>query len=168
MAKPNHPVLGVLLIGRFCGPEEYPVVSATWNVHHDINSGMPNLVFFIETERGTILNDDTQALDGKPHWQINCVNAINEVEDIVVGLVVNEPDGYDEDRGGHLTNFYYCQHVTSEKNQIQIIAIEGERIFARVTGEVIDVNYYDDSKPRSTLFVETWFERSQDTLRSVC
>jgi hypothetical protein len=37
----------------------------------------------------------------------------------------------------------------------------GNRLLFRLTGEVEDVNYYDGSKPKNKIFVQTWFEKDE-------
>lgn len=66
-----------------------------------------------------------------------------------------------------MTNFYYCEHENTESNMIEVLAADEERLLLRLTGETIDVNFYDGSKLRTKLSVETWFLRDTSTMRSM-
>jgi hypothetical protein len=58
------------------------------------------------------------------------------------------------------TTFYYCDHADTDDNIIEIVAVDGDRIKLRLSGSTIDVNYYDDSKPRTVILVEAWFSHN--------
>jgi hypothetical protein len=45
--------------------------------------------------------------------------------------------------------------------------INGNRVRLRLTGETIDVNYYDGSKPATKLSVDVWFDHNRDRGRSM-
>jgi hypothetical protein len=42
-----------------------------------------------------------------------------------------------------------------------------DRVRLRLTGETIDVNYYDGSRPATKLSVDVWFDRNRDRGRSM-
>lgn len=77
------------------------------------------------------------------------------------------PKGYDETLGGYVTNFYYCSHEGSDSNQVEILAVEDDRLLIRLRGETMDVNYYDGSKPATVISAETWFFHNAETMRSM-
>src|SRR5262249_21361250 len=87
---------------------------------------------------------------------------------LLPGAGFSVPRGYDKSCGGHVTNFYYCEHEGTENNLIQILKSDGDRLLLRLTGETIDVNFYDGSKPPTKLRVETWFVHDSKTKRSMC
>jgi len=66
-----------------------------------------------------------------------------------------------------VTNFYYCSHEQTDDNVVEVLAVEGSRVLARLTGQTIDVNYYDGSKPPTLLSVQAWFAHDPGTKRSM-
>jgi len=156
-----------LILDRFCGREVHPITSATWNLYRDDELERMTLCIHIEAGPGSTLHEDTKELDAEPWWELNVVEADLSDASLTAGSKWTLPDGYDESRGGNLTNFYYCEHESSDDNQIEILAVDGDRLLIRLTGETIDVNFYDGSKDPTKLLVETWFSRDPKTLRSM-
>ncbi len=156
-----------LILDRFCGRETYPIKSATWNLYTDDELQMSTLCLSVEAGPGTILHEDTKSLNAEPSWEVNVVEMNLPLSALAAGAVFHVPEGYDEARGGHVTNFYYCEHEGSDENIVEILAIDGERLLVRLQGETVDVNFYDGSKPATKLSVETWFVREQRTTRSM-
>lgn len=159
--------VGDLRLDRFCGREIYPITRAIWNLYPDDELGMMNLCLSIEAGHGTSLHEDTEALNAQPTWEVNVVEKDLAVASLISGASLAVPLGYDEDRGGHVTNFYYCEHEGSDENTIKILAVDGDRLLIRLEGETMDVNYYDGSKPSAKLFIETWFVHDAKTKRSM-
>jgi len=159
-----------LFLDRFCGREEYPVEAAMWSLYRDEfdYEEVSNLCLRVRAGAGTILHEDTQTLNGRPHWEVNLVQTRLEREALVDGAVFEVPEGYDESLDGHLTNFYYCEHEGSERNRIEVLAADGDRLRIRLTGETVDVNFGDGSKPPTRLSVECWFEHNASGRRSIC
>jgi hypothetical protein len=87
---------------------------------------------------------------------------------LVPGAAFSIPQGYDDDLGGHVTNFYYCQHESSEANLIEIVAVSGTTLQARLRGETVDPNFSNGSKPATTLSAEVSLRHDPSTQRSVC
>ncbi len=164
MSDPN---VGELLIDRFCGPETYPVKRATWSLYRDDELDQMTLTVRVDAGRGTKLHEDTEHLYAEPWWEISVVEKELTRPEISAGSKFSVPNGYDEFRGGHLTNFYYCSHEPSDANHVEVLAIDGDRLLLRLTGETIDVNFYDGSKAPARLFAETWFLHDAGTTRSV-
>lgn len=107
---------------------------------------------------------DTEFTIVIPFWELNLVEP--EIE-IAEGIEAAIPEAYDDDRIGWLTNFYTTRHDGSEGNVIRILQIDGDRLLIRLTGEIVDPDYYDDSNPRSRLLVETWFVKNDEGKRSM-
>jgi hypothetical protein len=78
--------------------------------------------------------------------------------DLRIGFKAEIPNGYDKEIDDTITNFYYCEHQQTDNNLIEILKTDGEKLYVRITGETMDVNYYDGSKPNNKIIVETWFE----------
>jgi hypothetical protein len=156
-----------LILDRFCGRETYPVKKATWNLYLDDELGLMNLCLWVEAGQGSILHEDTKDLHAEPSWEVNLLTAELVAAPLVVGSTFIVPYGYEEAHGGYVTNFYYCEHESTESNMIEVLAAEEERLLLRLTGETVDVNFYDGSKPPTKLSVETWFLRDTRMMRSM-
>ena len=156
-----------LILDRFLGREVHPITSASWNLYRDDELERMTLCLHLEAGPGSILHEDTQELGAEPWWELNVVEGDLSEASLVAGTTWTLPDGYDESRGGHLTNFYYCEHESSDNNRIALLAVDGDQLLLRLSGETIDVNFHDGSKDRTKLLVETWFTRESKTLRSM-
>ena len=157
----------LLKLSRFCGEELHPVINTTWSLYYDEDLDMNNLCIHLQADEGTILNEDTKYLNATPNWELNYLAPNLNKDDLKVGFNVEIPEGYNEDHGGWITNFYYCEHEGTDNNTIEILESDGDKLLIRLTGETIDVNFYDGSKPTTKLFVETWFTYNESTMRSM-
>jgi hypothetical protein len=153
-----------LWIQRFLGSEVYHIKSAEWNLYRDKEDGRMNLWISVVCDRAIRPFEDTAYTDTIPSWELNSIE-----EDIVLreGLNTSIPSGYDESRRGWITSFYAGSHDGSDKNRISVIKCDGDRLFLRLTGLVVDPNFYDDSKPKAQITVETWFARNEEGARSM-
>jgi hypothetical protein len=156
-----------LILDRFCGREVHPITKAAWNLYQDQSLGAPTLCLLVEAGPGTVLHDDTKSLSAQPFWEINLVEPGLSRSALTTGATFTVPVGYDESRGGYVTNFYYCEHVCTDKNTIEILREEDTRLLIRMTGETIDVNFYDGSKPPTKLSVQAWFTHDPSVTRSM-
>ena len=147
-----------LKLTRFCGEELYPIETATWHFHKNEDDEINELWLEIETDFGIQLSDDTKELGGTPHWELTLRIKNLTLSDLTVGFKADIKDGYSDELDDTVTNFYYCEHEQSDNNEIEILDKKGNKILFRITGEVTDVNYYDGSKPKNKIYVETWFD----------
>jgi hypothetical protein len=145
-----------LKLVRFCGEEYFPISKATWFVNK--GNEFDELWLEIETLAGTVLSEDTKKLNARPNWQLTYITKRMDNSDLIIGFKAEIPNGYDEEIDDTITNFYYCEHQQTDNNLIEILKKDGERLYIRITGETMDVNYYDGSKPNNKIIVETWFE----------
>jgi hypothetical protein len=146
----------LLKLVRFCGEEYFPIIKATWFINK--GNKFDELWFEIETMEGTILSEDTKRLNARPNWQLTYVAKKLDKNDLKIGFKMKIQNGYDEKIDDTVTNFYYCEHQQTDNNLIEILKIDGEKLYVRITGETTDVNYYDGSKPNNKIIVEAWFE----------
>ena len=160
----GKPALEELLVNRFLGLEVYHIETAEWNLYRDDEDGRMNLWVSIDCDRAIKQFEDTEYTNTIPNWEINLIEPEIVIAEGFEGTV---PEGYDESRGGWITNFYAGSHDGSDKNTVQILKKDGDRLLIRLTGEIVDPNFYDDSKPRSKLLVETWFTKNPDGSRSM-
>ena len=152
----------ILYIDRFNGLEEYEINYATWNFYTEDNCG--NLHLQLRSEKELKRNKDTSSTHFNGlNWEINFTKTNLLESQLIGGFETNalitdskSTDSY------YITNFYYYEHESSENNYIQILDVKSDKILAKITGDVTDLNFYDGSKPRSKLTATVWFTRDQD------
>ena len=54
---------------------------------------------------------------------------------------------------------YYCEHYPTEKNRVEVIDRDGDRLLLKISGECCDVNYYDGSKGNDELEITLWVDK---------
>ena len=138
--------LGTLTIKRFCGEEYYPLDSASWSI-------WDGRVFCVEMNfgEGTGLHEDTEYLAQEPLWELYFDMPSPEVE---VGTVFTDEQNREDE-----THFYYFEHYPTEKNRVEILDMDGDRLLLKITGECCDVNYYDGSKGNDELEITLWIDK---------
>lgn len=156
-----------LVLERFCGRETYPLINGTWSIFHDEELDTPTLCIQLHAGPGTILHDDTKGLNAEPSWEINVVSESLNASLLKPGDKFVVLKGCDEAQGGYVTNFYCCSHEQTDNNVIELLAVEGSALLARIRGRTVDVNFYDGSKSPTTLHVEAWLTYDQNTKRSM-
>ena len=148
-----------LKLTRFCGEELYPIKTADWYFYKNEDTNANELWLEISTNEGHQLSEDTQYLNGRPHWELTFQLDDLNINDLTSGLKLEIIESYNETLEDNVTNFYYCEHEATDNNHFEIIDKKDNRLLIRLTGEVTDINYYDGSKPKNKIFVETWFEK---------
>ena len=164
LAVDAKPGLEELWVNRFLGLEVYHIETAEWHLYKDEEDGRMNLWIKLDCDKAIKQFEDTKYTDTIPSWEVNLIEP--EIG-IIEGFKAVVPEGYDESRGGWITNFYAGSHDGSDKNTIRILERDGDRLLIRLTGEIVDPNFYDDSKPKSQLLVEAWFTMNADGGRSM-
>ncbi|HEY5808239.1 MAG TPA: hypothetical protein VIT67_09750 [Povalibacter sp.] len=157
----------VLVLERFCGRETYPVIDGTWNIFNDEELGAPTLCIQLRAGKGIELHEDTKELRAEPSWEINVVSKILSTACLAPGAKFSVPKGYDTAQGGYVTNFYYCSHEATDDNLVEILAVDGSTLLVRLSGQTIDVNFYDGSKLPTRLFVEVHLSHDTKVRRSM-
>lgn len=163
--EPNTtPSLEELWVNRFLGLEIYHLESASWHLYRDEEDGRMNLWLHLRCDKAVKQFDDTAYTNTIPWWKLNVVEPQIQIAE---GYEARVPSGYDEGRGGWLTNFYAGSHEASDNNMLRVLQVDGDRLLIRLTGEIIDPSFYDDSKPRAKLALETWFTKDAQGCRSM-
>lgn len=159
-----QPALEELWVNRFLGLEIYHIETAEWNLYENESDDRMNLWLRLDCDKAVKQFEDTKYTITVPNWEINL---IEPKIDLAAGFEAVVPESYDESREGWITNFYAKCHEGSEKNTIRVVKSDGDRLLIRLTGETIDPNFCDGSKPRSSLLVETWFTKNNQGHRSM-
>ena len=141
--------LNTLILKRFCGEEYYRLQNASWSIWN--GSVLCVEMWFAE---GTNLHEDTEYLEEEPGWELY-FNLPEENEDCVkTGMVLTDTENREEE-----THFYYCEHLPTVNNRLEILDTDGTRLLLRITGECCDVNYYDGSKGNNSLELTAWIDQ---------
>ncbi len=167
MNQLSSPENQILVLERFNGFESYSIELAEWNLYIDEENRMMNLWIFLSAGQALRQQKDTEELNAEPHWELNLVESSLSEDLIKPGFMAAIPESYDDSKGGWITNFYYCEHEGTDKNTIEVVATDGDRVRFRLYGETVDVNYYDGSKPATKLLTDVWFKRNRDGGRSM-
>lgn len=161
------PASDEIWITRFSGREVYRIASARWNLVEEPDHGWWNLWIEVRCEQAIQQAEDTAELGAHLDWELNLVEKHIDEAELAPGFRAAIPAGFDESRDGWITNFYYCEHQGTDDNTIAVLAREGDRLRLRITGRVVDLNYYDGSKPKAELLVEAWFDKDASGARSM-
>ena len=154
-------VAGEFAIARFNGTERYAVAEASWNTYEE--DGVTFATFLVRSGAATATLEDSLILNAQPFWELTAIGAPAVLRP---GTVLEIPSGLDEGRDEYVVDFYYVEHEASDANRIEILAVDGDTVRARITGTAVDPNYYDGSKPRAKLEVTTTFRRDPKLERS--
>ena len=147
---------GILTLNRFNGQEQFLISEAS--ILHYEDDGKFLLSFEIATKGEAIKTlPDTKELRAQPNAEFN-VQVNDFYWDNLVGKQFAIPKGYDEETGDYLSLFYYCEHEATDDNLIEVVERSGDKFHVIITATCIDVNYYDDSKPRTKIEIDAWFK----------
>jgi hypothetical protein len=75
----------------------------------------------------------------------------------LVGLRFEVPRSWDEERDDHVSCVYYFEHQDLNRNVVEVLGQEGERLRIRWTGTT-DLDTYDGSEPESHVVIEGLFD----------
>lgn len=158
----------LMLLKRFNGDELYPIARAEWNLYKHPERGHWNLWISLDTDFAVSQREDTVGLNGQPKWEINWIEGNLTTANLIPSFKREIPNGYVELPGiTRHTNFYYCSHEDTDDNTIEILAVDGDRLKIELQGTTIDVNHYDDSKPRTKIKVVTWFSYNPEGQKTI-
>ncbi len=142
-------MLNTLIIKRFCGEEYYPIESAGWSI-------WDSTTFCVEMwfQEGRNLHEDTEELAQEPGWELYFTIPSMDEEEVQSGMVLEEKNNIADE-----THFYYCEHLPTLNNRLEVLDRDGDRILFKITGECCDVNYYDGSKGNNLLEITAWIDK---------
>lgn len=147
----------ILYMARFCGIEQYPVKTAEWYIIDGDGTEDDPAMLCLDTAFGigNGLHEDTAELNVEPMWKILFYSVKIPITALQPGFCLEQPNS-EKDVYGDL---YYAEHQPTTGNRMEILQTEGTRLKIRLTGTTEDVNFYDGSKPQSTLQLVAWFDR---------
>jgi hypothetical protein len=147
--------VGILTLNRFNGQEQFSISKATIFQYEE--DGVFELNLEIETNEKPIKTlPDTKELNAQPNAEFIVHLDVFSWENLV-GKSFSIPQGYDEESEEYLTRIYYCEHQETDDNVIEIKEQQANQFRVVITATCVDVNYYDDSKPRTKIEIDAWF-----------
>jgi hypothetical protein len=149
--------VGTMTLYRFNGEEAFSIESATISYYTD-EDGQFATVFRADAAQEPIQTlPDTEDLRVKPFAEVTLRLSKHPGIALLTGRSYSLPHGYDKASGEHLTNFYYCEHELMDDIVISVLRRHGCLAQLNITGTTIDVNHYDDSKPRTKIVIDAEF-----------
>jgi len=147
--------VGCLTLNRFNGQEQFNISKAT--ILKFERDGEIELNFEIETAPEPIkIPPDTKDLRARPNAEFT-VAVTDFSPETLVGSSFTIPGGYSDEIDDYPAIFYYCEHEVADETEIKIIERNGTDFHVAITATCVDVNYYDDSKPRTKIEIDAWF-----------
>lgn len=161
------------ILKRSIGEEHYSVEEASWSIYEDKDLKMNNLCIcvtakdLLKTPEHWVKEEEDDEFYGEhPDWELNYVAKDITRESLVKGLKLEIPEGWVDDLKGWITNFYYYEHEGADKNTIELLDVDGDRMYLRMRGETPDYDYNDGST-NTILMVEAWFSYNERAKRSM-
>jgi len=151
-------------VERYRGLERYRIGQASWNLYRDAESGRSNLWLRVNSQEVIRQFPDSRYVRITPAWEVNLIR--DEVDLANLNAVL--PAGCDDKEGWVALFFGHGGGAESANNCIRVINRDGDHLRIRLSAETIDPIYYDGSKPKSKLLVETWFTLDPEGRRSMC
>jgi hypothetical protein len=149
---------------RFNGVESYEVETASCNSYQ--REGSTEAVFVVTTSRSIASLSDTEGLRATPSIEIGFRTNEPLSSIFTAGAkYLNLPE-YDEGLDEWMTNLYYCEHQGIDNVTVEIESVDAGTVTATIEGTTRDVNYYDGSKPDTTVFVCAVFKRQENLEKS--
>ena len=140
---------------RFNGTEEYSFKNGTIEFYEKDNKKY--LGFRIKTDKCLSFLLDTKEQKQLPKYSVEI-----EVEDygkLVSGAEFELENSYNDKTEKYYSNLYYFEHQEVNKNKIRILDAKEGGYLVRITGETIDINHYDGSKPFAKIEIIGYFEK---------
>ena len=165
----NH-MLGVTLtlplfeLRRFNGVESYKVEMASCNSYQ--REGATEAVFVVTTSGCNASLLDTEGLRATPSIEIGFRTCEPLSSIFNAGAKYSNLPEYDEDLEEWMTNLYYCEHQGIDNVTVEIESVDSGTVMATIEGTTTDVNYYDGSKPDTTVLVRAVFKRQENLEKS--
>lgn len=140
---------GQFILHRFNGDEVYRLKSAVMFAGEFVDKVM----LWLEVEadaKGAKRCKDTKSLGVCPQAETGIkLKALDASRLVRRQFLISGDDDHECQ-----SSIYYCEHEPLRNNRITILSRKGDRFRVRWTGETIDVNYYDGSKPPTQVEIE--------------
>jgi len=151
----------LLKITRFNGVETFTLESASCRIWRDDDADLTRAVFELKGKAAVATLPDTCNRKAKPTWVLEWSGKKKLAQVLAAGAVLRVPKGYSDD-DEYLTLFHYADDEPSDKNTVEIVSVTGKKVRAKLTGQTLDANFYDGSKPAMKLEVSATFAWNED------
>jgi len=147
--------VGTFVLRRFNGDEIYLVKRATMGAFKEDES--IDLFLYVDTKVKPIQAlPDTAELKQHPNAEVYITLKKLDASKLV-GRRFSVPVAYSEEKEDHVACIYYCEHQDLNENVVRILEQDGSKFLVHWTGNTTDVNYYDESRPRTKVEIKAWF-----------
>ncbi len=147
--------VGTFVLHRFNGDEIYAVKSATLQAFEA--RGAVELFLYVNTKAKPLQTvPDTAELDPRPNAEVY-ITLKELAASKLVGRRFSVPASWSEEKQGHVSCVYYCEHADLNKNVVRFLEQQGNKFLVHWTGTTTDVNYYDGGKPETKVEIKAWF-----------
>ncbi len=155
--EPPTPIEGTLTVLHVkFGIEEFDIQTARFNVY-ETSDGEVVFIVHVETGACTKSSEFHETISLSPFIEAATPLAPGDFP-LVPGKLIHQLEGYDRDRGVHLTNMYYGSHNNIDDLRIKIHSASQETIEASITGcAVVNGSLYTDP--------DAWFSVRGNFLR---
>jgi hypothetical protein len=145
--------LGRFILHRFNGVEEFPLGDSTILASRTEDGIRIDLD--AETE-GEAIRTVADTADHPTNPRADVAFVVESLDaPRLVGQTFIVPHGRTKD--DDLASLYYYEHDDLNDNSVEFLDRKHNMFLVRWTGTARDVNFYDGSKPSTTLEVEGWF-----------
>lgn len=146
---------GTLTLHRFNGDEAYNLKSADVRVRSEESQLV--LTLEVDTEEGALQSvPDTVEFSAKPSAEVSVI--LHQLdEQTLVGQRFVVPAGYDPNTEEYVATLYYYEHQDLDNNVIEMLSRDSNKFHIRWTATTQDVNYYDGSKPDTSVVIDGVF-----------
>jgi hypothetical protein len=152
--KKSKPV-GTFVLSRFNGDEVFNLERAV--IHIEKYGNKSCLVIEARTNGSVVKSlPDTVELHAEPNAQIILPVSDSEINNLV-GKKFSLPNSYDKKNNNYAATIYYVEHEPIDANEIEFVSRKKDKFSIKWTGLTKDVNYYDGSKPNTSITIEGWF-----------
>lgn len=146
-----------LYLKRFCGEEIFTVLSATYSIDFDASFHRYNLHLNVKMDKLQGLDKDDPRFDVKPEWDLHFPLSDIEAHHLVEGLNLEIPYGYVDAVDNYYAIFSYYERIPSFKNSMTLLKVDADKWFIRIVGTTDDVEFYDGTRPLSSIHIEAQF-----------
>lgn len=158
-ANPKIPTDNVIILKRFNGEEIYPLKKATIMALKSFFGGI-TLWFDVEAKAIPLQTcPDTAGQGMRPSASVGIdldMPTLHAAELVGQELQMAGTKTDDEDSAKAL--LYYCEHQPLRNNVFKILSRKKDIFHVQWTATTCDVNYYDGSKPLTTVLIEGDFK----------
>ena len=147
-----------IVLKRFNGDEVWQITDASFSIAPAENSDKSVLNFWAQSEHGSLLSkplEDTY-VDGGVTIEIDL--KVLPSDDKLVGKIWTLPESKEETED-YYSNFYCYEHEFLSAGTFKVLSEKEGYFQVELRATCTDPNYYDGSKPETTIVIESWIKK---------